>query len=80
MGGLRFAPAKVEKPAKTPKPKREKVKNDPKVVAAARELRDRWMEQLSADPTKQIGQGKYNVAKAIVASEPPPQPAMLPAA
>src|SRR5262249_35034191 len=45
-GGLWFAPpvvpeAKAEKPKRAKKPK---VKNDPKFIAAARELRDRWLE------------------------------------
>ncbi|CAN5633287.1 hypothetical protein BH09PLA1_BH09PLA1_06460 [soil metagenome] len=30
---------------------REKVKNDPKYIAAARELRDRWLEKVNADPS-----------------------------
>jgi hypothetical protein len=49
-----FSPLSFEaaaKPAaeKPPRPKRVKQKNDPKLVAAAWELRDRWMEQVNAD-------------------------------
>jgi hypothetical protein len=29
---------------------RRLVKNDPKLVAAARELRDRWLERVNPDP------------------------------
>lgn len=63
-GGLWFA---VPRPAESQaKPKREpkpKVKNDPKLVAAARELRDRWLEQVNAAPL--VGHGKYEVSRAI---------------
>lgn len=50
-GGLYFAakkPAKSTKAAKT-KPKKA-LKNDPKLVAAARELRDRWLEKAVQEP------------------------------
>jgi hypothetical protein len=46
------------------KPRREsrpKLKNDPKLVAAARELRDRWLEQVNATPV--LAQGKYDVSR-----------------
>jgi hypothetical protein len=39
----------VEK-AGPPKPKREKQKNDPKYVAAARELRDRYLDDNEQRP------------------------------
>jgi hypothetical protein len=58
--------AKEEKPAKLPKPKR---KNDPKLVAAARELRDRWMEQVNGDAALLLGAGKYDVSRALAGSE-----------
>src|SRR5688572_26467179 len=70
--------------APAPRAKAEKPKCDPKLVAAARELRDRWLEQVNADPAMLIAAGKYDVGK------PPPQhspgipgegvKAMLPAA
>src|SRR4051812_15520369 len=52
--GARFGPPSsgpepvVEK-AKPQKKKREKVKADPAHVAAARELRDRWLERVNSD-------------------------------
>ena len=46
-----------------PKPeKRKKVKNDPKFVAAARELRDRWLEQVNSGNVL-LTSGKYDVGK-----------------
>jgi hypothetical protein len=62
-GGLRFAnPKPVE--VVTEKPKREKqTKNDPRLVAAARELRDRWLEQVNANPL--LSCGKYEVSRLI---------------
>jgi hypothetical protein len=68
-GGLRFAVPKEA--AIEPKPKREpkqKVKNDPRLVAAARELRDRWLEQVNADPSVVISSGKYDVTKEFAAA------------
>ncbi len=63
-GGLRFA---TPKPVQAPieKPKREAKKNDPRLVAAARELRDRWLEQVNATPL--LPQGKYDVSRTLVA-------------
>jgi hypothetical protein len=42
-----------------------KVKNDPRLVAAARELRDRWLERINADPSALLSNGKYEVCKAL---------------
>jgi GNAT superfamily N-acetyltransferase len=65
MGGLRLplmaAKGPVVEKAKA-EPKR-KVKNDPKLVAAARELRDRWLEWANATPL--VPHGKYDVSRAI---------------
>src|SRR5688500_8163903 len=50
FGPLSAKPAVVEevKPESKPaKKKREKIKADPKLVAAARELRDRWLEHVN---------------------------------
>jgi hypothetical protein len=44
-------------------PPRKKLKNDPKLVAAARELRDRWLEEVNASPHQAIA-GKYDVSRA----------------
>ncbi len=60
--GLRFAPiapvSEVSIP-KPPRPARVKVKVDPKLVSAARELRDRWMERVNEDPSVLESNGKY---------------------
>jgi hypothetical protein len=70
-GGLRFVTPKPEaaeeKPKRGPKPK---VKHDPAHIAAARELRDRWLERVNADPSILTSSGKYDVARAL---ESPPQ-------
>jgi hypothetical protein len=42
-----------------------KLKNDPKLVAAARELRDRWLERVNATPVG--AQGKYDVSRQLEA-------------
>jgi hypothetical protein len=56
------------------------VKNDPRLVAAARELRDRWLEQVNADPSALSSQGKYDVSKglmiAAVRKSPPLTPSL----
>ncbi len=66
-GGLRFAPEKpeeIESPKEKPKrEKKAKPKNDPRLVAAARELRDRWLEQVNTTPL--LPSGKYEVARTI---------------
>jgi hypothetical protein len=45
--------------------KRPQVKNDPKYVAAARELRDRWLEHVNAGETIVLAQGKYDVSRTL---------------
>jgi hypothetical protein len=80
-GGLRFAvrsetlPAPALKRACPEQSRREpkkKVKNDPRFVAAARELRDRWLEKVNADPgaLRLNGRGKYQVCRQIEAAPP----------
>ncbi|MGC4032334.1 MAG: hypothetical protein QM754_11500 [Tepidisphaeraceae bacterium] len=73
QSGFRFGPPPtVEKPMtemalavvpSEPKVKRVKAKNDPRLVAAARELRDRWLDEINASPL--IGREKYDVSRAI---------------
>jgi hypothetical protein len=58
-----------------PKPK---VKTDPALVAKARELRDRWLEQLNQQPL--LGNGKYDVARPQLATAAKPAVPALPAA
>ena len=47
---------------KAPRPKR---KADPKLIAAARELRDRWLEKVNEDPSLILPAGKYDVARQL---------------
>jgi hypothetical protein len=56
----------VEKPKKE-KVKKPKRKNDPRLVSAARELRDRWLEQVNAAGGERmlLGNGKYDVSKTL---------------
>ena len=64
---LRFGPVKpeaVEKPKKEPK---VKAKLDPRLKEAARELRDRWLEQVNAG-SEPSSVGKYNVARKLAAA------------
>jgi hypothetical protein len=63
---------KVTPNAKPAKKKRQKIKADPVLVAKAKELRDRYLEQLNAG--KLLAVGKYEVARAIEAK---PKPMML---
>jgi ribosomal protein S18 acetylase RimI-like enzyme len=69
-GGLYFGPRKTidgntEKPVKVKKPK----KNDPALAAKARELRDRWIEKISDDPSLLASARKYEVNKTLAAPE-----------
>jgi hypothetical protein len=48
-----------------PKPERVKRVCDPRLASAARELRDRWLERVNADPALLVPAGKYDVAKAV---------------
>jgi hypothetical protein len=77
-GGLRFivpqAPAHEPKPKRQPRPK---VKNDPRLVAAARELRDRWLERVNADTSAVLGEAKYDVSRRIEGREAEPEPRLL---
>jgi hypothetical protein len=69
------ARAKREKPA-GPKPA---TKNDPKLVSAARELRDRYLEHVNSNDGLPAPRGKYEVSRQL----PPPEagePPMLEAA
>jgi GNAT superfamily N-acetyltransferase len=66
-GGLRLVASKpAEAPTKPQREPRPKVKNDPKLVAAARELRDRWLERVNTEPTVLSGaSSKYDVSRAL---------------
>jgi N-acetylglutamate synthase-like GNAT family acetyltransferase len=74
LGGLRFAPIPANTESVEPKPKRPRVKhrNDPKHIAAARELRDRYLEQVNAGmllpPGAPGSRGKYDVSRQLEAA------------
>ncbi len=59
MPAVATAPA----PAKPKREPKKKAKNDPKFVAAARELRDRYLEQMNTSPL--LSQGKYDVSRTL---------------
>jgi hypothetical protein len=70
--GMRFAPVAPALPApqeKKPTPKKPRAtRNDPKLAAAARDLRDRWLEQVKAGGAgvAQIeSRAKYDVVRAL---------------
>ena len=70
--GLRFVatPVAIEKvpPAVAPSVPRKrspKRKNDPKLIAAARELKDRWLEHVNAGGAELISEGKYDLTRAL---------------
>ena len=50
---------------------RAKRKNDPRMVSAARELRDRWLEEVNANPAALCGIEKYNVARVMLPAQKP---------
>jgi GNAT superfamily N-acetyltransferase len=65
------APPPKQKPA--PKPRQ---KNNPKLVTAARELRDRWLEQVNSSEHPQA-RGKYEVGREIEQAALPAHPMRL---
>ena len=77
---VQFGPPRVEKveavkeevavKEKIEKPKRVKAKADPKMVAAARELRDRWLDAVnSGQASVALPAGKYEVSRQIAVGE-----------
>ena len=54
-----------EKPKRVSKPR---AKNDPKYIAAARELRDRYLEQINGDRLLPSAHGKYDVSRQLQAA------------
>ena len=71
---MRSEPAADPKPKRQPKPK---VKNDPRLVAAARELRDRWLERVNAEPSGVLTEAKYDVSRRIERREAEQEPRLL---
>jgi hypothetical protein len=53
------------KPARPKPQKAAKVKIDPKYLAAARELRDRYLERVNDNLALPAGGGKYNVSRTL---------------
>jgi hypothetical protein len=68
-GGIRYIERGDFVPEPEPeKPKRERKprqKNDPKYVAAARELRDRFLEQVNTERLLPAAHGKYDVSRQL---------------
>jgi hypothetical protein len=74
MPSTPIAPSKTEKKPREKKPKR---KNDARVVAAARELKDRWLEHVNAGmlaPTDSRPNPTRRVAPSDLRVSPPPPP------
>src|SRR5438105_826962 len=75
LGGLRLSVPKptapVEKPKREPRPR---AKNDPKLVAAARELRDRWMEEINSGRYLPAASGKYEMSRVLEERAAPAMP------
>ena len=67
LRGFTFTPptnpqARAEKPKREPK---VKVKNDPRHVAAARELRGRWLEQVNSGRFLPGAHAKYDLSRTL---------------
>jgi len=60
-----LAPAEEQR-KRAPRRKVPAERIDAKYLAAARELRDRYMERINSDPLALLPQGKYDVARALV--------------
>ncbi|HEX3357504.1 MAG TPA: GNAT family N-acetyltransferase [Tepidisphaeraceae bacterium] len=70
LGGWGFVPPKPDKSRRaerktTERVPRPKVKNDPRLIAAARELRDCWLEKANSDGLLLESRGKYEVSRPI---------------
>jgi hypothetical protein len=61
--GFQFASPKPIAAEKRERAKRVKQKNDPRLIAAARELRDRWLEQVNSGQVS--GEGKYDISRQL---------------
>jgi hypothetical protein len=65
------AAAKPEKPRASKAPRKPATPADPRLAAMARELRDRWLEELARDPTLILPRAKYDLARALPAPVSP---------
>ena len=78
-------PPKILPPPPPPAPpverqkaeRKPKLKNDPMLVAKARELRDKWLEHVQANPAALLATGKYDVSRALAAATVPALPALV---
>ena len=61
--------AALKNSAPTPQVPKPRAKNDPRHVAAARELRDRYLEHVNAEPSALVSEGKYDVSRRIEGRE-----------
>ena len=58
--------AAVKGDEKKPRARKAKSKNDPRLVAAARELRDRWLEHVNVDGGADlVSDGKYDLTRGV---------------
>ncbi|MGB7157970.1 MAG: hypothetical protein WBD40_07875 [Tepidisphaeraceae bacterium] len=83
-GALFFAPPAPEPSAakeKLTREKKPKAKNDPKLVSAARELRDRYLEHVNGEQANErllmTSRGKYDVSRVLQSATRNPQSAIL---
>ena len=58
-------------PVKPKRPPRPRAKNDPKDIAFARELRDRYLEQINSERLLPAAHGKYDVSRQLEAPGAP---------
>jgi hypothetical protein len=63
-GRLRTTDHARKRPMATEPSRKRETKNDPKLIAAARELRDRWLEQMNAGEDALQPRGKYQIGRA----------------
>ena len=65
FAGAVSAAAHEPAPSPAPAPQREKQKCHPKLIQAARELRDRWLEAAERDPSLLLPAARYDLARTV---------------
>jgi hypothetical protein len=65
LTGFSFAPPPQPRPQKAQRERKRAIKNDPRLIAAARELRDRWLERVNSGAHLLQGAGKYEVSRRL---------------
>jgi ribosomal protein S18 acetylase RimI-like enzyme len=66
LGGWSFTPPAEPETVRSPssqRPPRMREKNDPKLIAAVRELRDRWLERVNSGEDLLPAEGKYELSR-----------------